>query len=118
MSRRGRIGRILISDMMLQLLAGPFSRWARRPDRGHSDDAPESDDPSRRRAAACSGFMWTVSPGVQAEQHTCATLGLSVASLLAGPRGAPLFAQGFAPFTRSDVGIQPQLRKPAAPGAL
>ena len=47
MSRRGRIGRIFISDMMLQLLAGPLGPRARRPGRGHPDDAPESDDPSR-----------------------------------------------------------------------
>jgi hypothetical protein len=43
--------------------------------------------------------MWTVSPGVQAKEHLCATLGLSVAEQLARPWRAPSIAVGFTPFT-------------------
>src|SRR5690349_4228397 len=83
MSRKGRIGRILISDMMLQLLSGRFGLPARAPGRGHSDDASESDDPSAGLRRACYGFMWTVLWPVQAEQDPCATLRLSTVHRLA-----------------------------------
>src|SRR5262245_36015590 len=54
MSRKGRIGRILISDMMLQLLTGPLVSGLATADRGHSNDALESDDPSAGLRRACS----------------------------------------------------------------